>query len=104
MGLFSKKRYNKKKETIRQDLSQHIFSVTAAEERSPSHRKLWKGATLEEAEEFVEYRMELRRKWIEKFFEFRPEVDPKIRQELTLEAYEDAEILKSNIMRVYDSQ
>ena len=41
--------------------------------------------------------MRLRKKWIDKFFEFHPDIDPKIRSELRKEAYEDADIFKENL-------
>lgn len=101
MGWLFERRRLAKKEAVRQDLSQHLFNVSAAEQRSPTHRKLPKRATRKEAAEYLEYRMELRKKWIENFFDFRPEIDPSIRKELTEEAYEDVEILKTNIMAAY---
>ena len=83
---------------VRRELSQHLFSVAAAEQNAPTHRKLRKNASQEEIEEYLDHRMRLRKKWIDKFFEFHPDIDPKIREELRKEAYEDMEILKENLL------
>ena len=101
LGFFSERSHKSRKNKIRRQLSQHLFSVSTAEQASPTHRKLRKGANRKDAEEFVEYRMELRKKWITKFFQFRPEIDPKVREELTKEAYEDSDVLKQNIISQY---
>jgi hypothetical protein len=99
---FSEKRkqrkYEKKKRKVRKKLSLHLFSVTAAEQNAPTHRKLRKNPSQHDIDEYLEYRMRLRKKWIDKFFEFHPEIDPKMRQELREEAYEDMEVFRKNLL------
>ena len=101
MGFLADRRYKKDKLRIHQELSQHLFNVTLAEEKSPTHRKLRKGATLDEAKDYLDYRMSLREKWIDNFFVFRPEIDPKIKMELTEEVNKDSEVLQKNILSHY---
>lgn len=82
----------------RRKLSLHLFSVAAAEQNAPTHRKLNKNGGQEEINEYLEYRMSLRRKWIDKFFEFHPDIDLKIKEELRKEAYKDIEIFKKSLL------
>ncbi|UCF07566.1 MAG: hypothetical protein JSW28_07935 [Thermoplasmata archaeon] len=90
-------KYEKKMAKARKELSLHLFSVAAAEQNAPTHWKIDADANREEKERYLEHRMRLRRKWIDKFFEFHPDIDPKIRSELRKEAYEDAEIVRRNM-------
>jgi len=92
-----KARYERRKAKIRKKLSLHLFSVSAAEQNTPTHWKLSDNADQEEKERYLQHRMRLRKKWIDKFFEFHPEIDPKIRSELRREAYEDADIFEDNL-------
>jgi hypothetical protein len=93
-----KKKYEKEKSEVRRELSLHLFSVTAAEQNAPTHRKLRKNPSQDDVEQYLEYRMRLRKKWIDKFFDFHPDVDPKIKEELTKEAYDDIEVFKNSLM------
>jgi hypothetical protein len=92
------KKFEKKKRKIRKKLSLHLFSVSAAEQNAPTHIKLRKKPTQHDIDEYLEHRMRLRKKWIDKFFEFHPEIDEKIRIELKNEAYEDMEIFKKCLL------
>ncbi len=87
-----RKKYEKQKNKVRKKLSLHLFSVSAAEQNTPTHWKLKDSASQEERERYLEHRMRLRKKWIDKFFECHPDLDPKIRSELRREAYEDVDI------------
>lgn len=101
MSYWEKRRqrkYEKEKRKVRKELSLHLFSVSAAEQSSPTHIKLRKNPSQEDIEEYLEHRMKLRRKWIDKFFEFHPDIDPKIVKELKKEAYEDIEIFKDSLL------
>ena len=93
-----KKKYEKEKNKVRKKLSLHLFSVAAAEQNAPTHRKLRKNPNQDDINEYLEYRMKLRKKWIDKFFEFHPDIDPKIRNELIQEAYEDIELFKQSLL------
>ena len=93
-----KKNYEKQMNKVRKKLSLHLFSVSAAEQNTPTHWKLKYSAGQEEKERYLEHRMRLRKKWIDKFFEFHPDIDPKIRKELRKEAYEDMDIFKENLL------
>ncbi len=99
-----KRKHEKKKRKARKELSVHLFSVSAAEQNAPTHCKLKKNAPQEEVNQYLEHRMRLRRKWIDKFFEFHPEIDPKIKKELKKEVYEDIEIFKENLLAGLDSE
>jgi hypothetical protein len=92
------RKYEKRKRKIRKKLSVHLFSVSAAEQNSPTHIKLRKKPTQHDIDEYLEHRMRLRKKWIDKFFEFHTDIDPKIRVELKNEAYEDMEIFKKCLL------
>lgn len=92
------RKYEKKKNKIRKKLSLHLFSVSAGEQNSPSHIKLRKNPSQHDIDEYLELRMRLRKKWIDKFFEFHPDIDPKIRVELRKEAYEDVKLFKENLL------
>ena len=92
------RKYEKKLRIARRELSLHLFSVTAAEQNAPTHRRLRKKASSQEIKEYLDHRMRLRRKWIDKFFEFHPDIDPKIKKELKKEALEDMEIFKENLL------
>ena len=101
MSFLEKRRqtkYEKVKNKVRKKLSLHLFSVSAAEQNTPTHWKLKDSASQEERERYLEHRMRLRKKWIDKFFEFHPDIDPKIRKELRREAYEDMDIFKENLL------
>ena len=100
----SKRKYEKMKKKARKELSVHLFSVSAAEQNAPTHWKLKKNAPQEEVTRYLEHRMRLRKKWIDKFFEFHPDIDPKIKSELKKEAYEDIEIFKENLLAGLDSK
>ena len=91
-------KYEKKKAKVRKKLSLHLFSVSAAEQNAPTHKKLKEGASQEEKERYLEHRMNLRKKWIDKFFECHSGIDPKMRKELRQEAYEDMGIFKRNLL------
>lgn len=91
-------KYEKKKAKVRKKLSLHLFSVSAAEQNSPTHKTLKEGASQEEKERYLAHRMNLRRKWIDKFFEFHTTIDPTMRSELRKEAYEDMEIFTKNLL------
>ncbi len=93
----SKRKHEKKKRKARKELSVHLFSVSAAEQNTPTHWKLKKNAPLEEVNQYLEHRMRLRKKWIDKFFECHPDIDSKIRKELKQEAYEDLDVLMQNL-------
>jgi hypothetical protein len=92
------RKYEKQKNNFRRKLSMHLFSVTAAEQNAPTHRKLRKNASEEDINEYLEYRMRLRRKWIDKFFEFHPDIDPKMKKELRKEAYKDIEVFRESLL------
>jgi hypothetical protein len=92
------RKYEKKKNKIRKKLSVHLFSVSAAEQNSPTHIKLRRNPSQHDIDEYLELRMRLREKWIDKFFEFHPDIDPKIRAELRKEAYEDIELFRENLL------
>jgi hypothetical protein len=92
------RKYKKKKERIRRELSLHLFSVTAAEQNSPTHIKLRKNPDQNDINEYLEHRMRLRKKWIDKFFDFHPDIDPKIKEELREEAYGDMEAFKESLL------
>jgi hypothetical protein len=92
------RKYEKKKNKIRKKLSLHLFSVSAAEQNSPTHIKLRKNPSQHDIDEYLELRMRLRRKWIDKFFEFHRDIDPKIRDELRKEAYEDMKLFRENLL------
>jgi hypothetical protein len=96
------RKYEKEKNKIRRKLSLHLFSVAAAEQNAPTHRKLKKNASQDEINEYLDFRMRLRRKWIDKFFEFHPDIDPKISEELRKEAYEDIEVFKESLLAKLD--
>ena len=101
MSFMEKRRqrkYEKEKNKIRRKLSLHLFSVTAAEQNAPTHKKLRKNPSEDDINEYLEYRMRLRRKWIDKFFEFHPDIDPKIKKELKKEAHEDIELFKKSLL------
>jgi hypothetical protein len=101
MPLLEKRRqrkYEKQKNKFRKKLSIHLFSVSAAEQNSPTHIKLRKNPTQHDIDEYLEHRMRLRKKWIDKFFEFHPDIDSKIRDELKKEAYEDMETFKKCLL------
>jgi hypothetical protein len=91
-------KYEKKKNKIRKKLSLHLFSVSAAEQNAPTHIKLRKNPSQHDIDEYLELRMRLRKKWIDKFFEFHPDIDPKIRDELRKEAYEDIKLFRENLL------
>jgi hypothetical protein len=91
-------KYEKVKNKIRKKLSLHLFSVSAAEQNTPTHWKLKDSAGQEEKERYLEHRVRLRKKWIDKFFEFHPDIDPNIRKELRKEAYEDMDIFRENLL------
>ena len=93
-----KKKFEKEKSRVRRELSLHLFSVTAAEQNAPTHRKLRKNPSQEDIEQYLEYRMKLRKKWIDKFFEFHPDIDPEIKKELLEEAYDDIELFKKSLL------
>jgi hypothetical protein len=97
-GRMKKRKYEKKKRQVKKELSMHLFSVTSSEQNSPTHRKLRKNPSRREVEEYLDYRMNLRRKWIDKFFEFHTDIDPKIMEEVRKEAYEDIELFKRNLL------
>lgn len=92
------RKLEKQKNKIRKKLSLHLFSVTAAEQNAPTHKKLRKNASEDDINDYLEYRMRLRRKWIDKFFEFHPDIDPKIKKELRKEAYKDIEVFKECLL------
>lgn len=92
------RKFEKKKNKIRKKLSVHLFSVSAAEQNSPTHIKLRKNPSQHDIDEYLELRMRLRKKWIDKFFEFHPDIDPNIRAELRKEAYEDIKLFKENLL------
>jgi hypothetical protein len=91
-------KYEKKKNKIRKKLSLHLFSVSAAEQNAPTHIKLRKNPSQHDIDEYLELRMRLRKKWIDKFFEFHPNIDPKMRDELRKEAYEDIKLFRENLL------
>ncbi len=93
-----KRKYEKKKNKVRRKLSLHLFSVSAAEQNAPTHRKLRKNASQENIDEYLEHRMQLRKKWIDKFFEFHPDIHPEIREEVKKEAYEDMEAFRKSLL------
>jgi hypothetical protein len=93
-----KRKYEKEKAKIRKKLSLHLFSVSAAEQNSPTHIKLRKNPSDDDVNEYLEHRMMLRRKWIDKFFEFHPDIDSKIAKELKEDAYEDMEAFKKSLL------
>ncbi len=93
-----RRKYEKNKNRVKRELSVHLLSVTMSEQNSPTHRKLRKNASRKEVEEYLNYRMNLRRKWIDKFFEFHPDIDPRIEKEVRNEAYEDIELFKKNLL------
>ena len=92
------RKYEKQKSKFRKKLSIHLFSVSAAEQNSPTHIKLRKNPTQHNIDEYLEHRMRLRKKWIDKFFDFHPEIDSNMRVELKNEAYEDMEIFKECLL------
>ncbi len=92
------RKYEKQKSKFRKKLSIHLFSVSAAEQNSPTHIKLRKNPTQHDIDEYLEHRMRLRKKWIDKFFDFHPEIDSNMRVELKNEAYEDMEIFKECLL------
>ncbi len=96
------RKYDKKKRKVRRELSLHLFSVTAAEQNAPTHQKLRKNPSEEDIKGYLDHRMRLRKKWIDKFFEFHPDIDPKIREEVKKEAYEDVEIFRKNLLASID--
>ena len=96
------RKYDKKKRKVRRELSLHLFSVTAAEQNAPTHQKLRKNPSEENIKEYLDHRMRLRKKWIDKFFEFHPDIDLKIREEVKKEAYEDVEIFRKNLLASID--
>ena len=96
------RKYEKKKKKVRKELSLHLFSVTAAEQNAPTHQKLRKNPSDEDIMEYLDHRMRLRKKWIDKFFEFHPDIDPKVREEVKKEAYEDMETFKKNLLANID--
>jgi hypothetical protein len=91
------RKYEKEKRRVKKQLSLHLFSVTAAEQNSPSHWKLKKDADTEEKKRYLEHRMKLRKKWVDKFFEFHPDISSEVRDDVKKEAYEDIEIFKKNL-------
>jgi hypothetical protein len=92
------RKYEKAKNKARRELSLHLFSVSAAEQSAPTHIKLRKNPDQDDINEYLEHRMRLRKKWIDKFFEFHPTIDPKIRSELKEEAYGDMEAFKECLL------
>lgn len=92
------RKYEKEKNKVRRKLSLHLFSVAAAEQNAPTHKKLKKNASQNEINDYLDFRMRLRRKWIDKFFEFHPDIDPKIREEVKREAYDDIEAFKESLL------
>jgi hypothetical protein len=92
------RKYKKEKIRVRRELSLHLFSVTAAEQNSPTHIKLRKNPDQHDINEYLEHRMRLRKKWIDKFFDFHPEIDPKVREELREEAYGDMQAFKESLL------
>ncbi len=101
MSLWKKRRqrkYEKQKNKVRRELSLHLFSVTAAEQNAPTHIKLRKNPSPKDIDEYLEHRMRLRKKWIDKFFEFHPDIDPKLRDDVREEAYQDMEAFKESLL------
>ena len=96
------RKYKKMKKKVSKELSLHLFSVTAAEQNAPTHQKLRKNPSDEDIREYLDHRMRLRKKWIDKFFEFHPDINPKIKEEVRKEAYEDIEIFKKNLLASID--
>ncbi len=93
------RKYEKQKSKFRKKLSIHLFSVSAAEQNSPTHIKLRKNPTQHNIDEYLEHRMRLRKKWIDKFFDFHPEIDSKMRVELKKDAYDDMETFKKCLLK-----
>ena len=93
------RKYEKQKSKFRKKLSIHLFSVSAAEQNSPTHIKLRKNPTQHNIDEYLEHRMMLRKKWIDKFFDFHPEIDSNMRVELKKDAYDDMETFKECLLK-----
>ncbi len=102
MMSFWKKRkqrkYEKAKNKVRRELSLHLFSVSAGEQNAPTHIKLRKNPDQDDINEYLEHRMRLRKKWIDKFFEFHPDIDSKIKDDLKVEAYGDMEAFRESLL------
>lgn len=96
------RKYEKEKNKVRRKLSLHLFSVSAAEQNAPTHKKLKKNASQDEINKYLDYRMKLRRIWIDKFFEFHTGIDPMIREELKKEAYEDIQVFADSLLAKID--
>ena len=94
----NQRKYEKEKKKVRKELATHLFSVTAAEQNSPTHRKLRKNPTQDNIDEYLEHRMQLRKKWIDKFFDFHPDISQKVREAVKKEAYDDMEVFKKNLL------
>ncbi len=92
------RKHHKLKQKYRRKLSLHLFSVSAAEQNAPTHIKLRKNPTQDDIDEYLDHRMRLRKKWIDKFFEFHPEISERIRVELKEEAYEDMETFRQCLL------
>ena len=85
------RKYEKAMNKVRRELSLHLFSVSAGEQNAPTHIKLRKNPDQDDINEYLEHRMRLRKKWIDKFFEFHPDIDPKIKDDLIEEDFGDRE-------------